>query len=154
MPSNTVLQAANEFWVELARKPEGGSQNQVELFYNGHFFFYPNTPNPPMHVKRQLVFEDLAGNVYNDANRQVVFNGRPMRQKGNSMWRVYMPTSRMGFNGYQAGNALVRFRRTSTPDRYLIDVAATGSPQAIAWINASQGTSTYTGTPARQMGWS
>lgn len=153
-PPNHVLQNAQRFWVELSREPEGGSRNQVELFYNGHFFFYPNLPSPATNVPHKLVFEDQAGNVYNDAYRQIVFNGPPIRPKGNSMWRVYLPTERMGFAGYQAGNALVMFERTPMADHYLIEIAQTGTATALAWIAASQGMTTYAGSPARQMGWS
>lgn len=45
-PAPATLWAANSLWVELVRKPEGGSYNQVELLLTAHHFFYPNVAGP------------------------------------------------------------------------------------------------------------
>jgi len=151
-PADSVLRKASVFWVELTRKPEGGAYNQVELLFSGHFFFYPGKIKPSKATARRLSFEDRRGNVYADKGRQVTFNGPPRRSTGNSMWRVYLPTLAMGFGEYQDGDVLVRFERTGLPDRYIVDVAASNSPLALAWIEAST-VAEYKGRPPRRMGW-
>lgn len=152
-PAGSALRTATSFWIELTRKPESGSYNQIELLFNGHLFFYPDTQNPSKAARRQLTFEDSLGNVYEAAGRQVTFNGPPRLKKGNGMWRVYMPTLAEGFTGYQDGDVLVRFTRTATVDRYRIEVAPVGSPQALLW-SAESTVVEKQGTPPRRMGWS
>lgn len=151
-PPDVELREASVFWVELTRKPEGGSFNQIELLFNGHCFFYPDTTEPPKAVPRTLSFEDRRGIVYHDEDRQIVFNGPPRMRKGNSMWRVYMPTLAMGFGGYQDSDALVRFERTGRPNHYLIEVAASRSPLALTWMDETS-VAEYQGLPGRHMGW-
>ena len=153
-PPPAALQAATTFWIELTRRPEGGSFNQVELLFNGHFFFYPGTTtlNPAVH--RPLTFEDSAGNVYADSGRRIMFNGPPLKPGGNHMWRVYLPTAAMGFLGYQDGDAIVHFMRTTQPDHYLIEVAPARSPQAQIWLRTATGIAVGHGPPPRRMGWS
>lgn len=151
-PANAILRTATSFWIELTRKPEGESYNQVELLFNGHHFFYPETQNPSKAVGRQLTFEDNRGNVYEAAGRQVTFNGPPRQKRGNGMWRIYMPTLAEGFTGYQDGDVLVRFTRTATIDRYRIDVASVGSPRALAWSEESTVVE-HPGPPPHHMGW-
>ncbi len=152
-PPNADLQAATEFWIELTRRPEGGSLNQVELLFNGHFFFYPRTAAPRQSVHRPLTFEDRAGIIYNDPGRRIMFNGPPLKPGGNHMWRIYMPTAAMGFIGYQDGDAVVHFTRTRRRDHYLIEVAPARSPQALSWLGTARGISLWHGTPPRRMGW-
>jgi HKD family nuclease len=152
-PADSVLREASSFWIELARKPEGGSYNQIELLYNGHFFFYPDAKEPSKAAGRPLTFEDDRSKIYDDVGRQVTFNGPPRMPTGNSMWRVYMPTLAMGFRGYQDGDVLVRFKRTSQPDHYLVEVAAARSPLALAWIDGSSFVE-HPGPPPHRMGWS
>jgi hypothetical protein len=151
-PANSTLRAATSFWIELTRKPEGESYNQIELLFNGHHFFYPHTKKPSKAAGRQLTFEDTRGNVYNAAGRQVTFNGPPRLKKGNGMWRVYMPTLAEGFTGYQDGDVLVRFTRTATADRYRIEVAPVGSPRALTWGKESTVVE-HPGPPPHRMGW-
>lgn len=151
-PADSALRAASSFWIELTRKPEGDSYNQIELLLNGHHFFYPDTQNPSKAEGRQLVFEDGLGNLYEAAGRQVTFNGPPRLKKGNGMWRVYMPTLAEGFTGYQDGDVLVRFTRTTTADRYRLEVAPVGSPQALAW-SADSTVVERPGPPPHRMGW-
>jgi len=147
------LRKASVFWIELTRKPEGGSYNQIELLYNGHFFFYPKTKNPPKASGRTLTFEDNRGHVYDDGSRQITFNGPPRRPGGNSMWRVYMPTLAMGFREYQDGDVIVHFKRTNQADHYLIEVAASDSPLGLTWIDEST-VIEHPGPPPHRMGWS
>jgi HKD family nuclease len=151
-PADLVLRRASSFWIELTRKPEGGSYNQIELLYNAHLFFFPNTKKPSKAAGRPLTFEDSRGNVYDDAGRQVTFNGPPRMPTGNSMWRVYMPTLAMGFRGYQDGDVLVRFERTSQSDHYRVLVTAADSPLALGWINGST-VIEHPGPPPHRMGW-
>ncbi|HEX6666279.1 MAG TPA: hypothetical protein VF081_06770 [Solirubrobacterales bacterium] len=151
-PADSTLRAATSFWIELTRKPEGDSYNQIELLLNGRFFFYPNTKNPSKAAGRRLTFEDSRGNVYEAAGRQVTFNGPPRLKKGNGMWRVYMPTFFEGFSGYQDGDVLVRFTRTATADRYRIEVAPVGTPRAFTWSEESTVVE-HPGSPPRRMGW-
>ncbi len=152
-PPDAVLRKASTFWIELTRKPEGGSYNQIELLYNGHFFFYPDSASPSKAGGRALSFEDNRGNVYDDAGRQITFNGPPRMPTGNSMWRVYMPTLAMGFRDYQDGDVLVRFERGNRADHYRLEVAGSDSPQALAWIDASAVVE-HPGPPPHRMGWS
>lgn len=151
-PTDSVLRKASTFWIELTRKPEGGAYNQVELLFNGHCFFYPDESKPSKAAGRRLSFEDRRGTVYDDPGRQVTFNGPPRIATGNSMWRIYLPTLAKGFGEYQDGDVLVRFERTTLPDRYVIDVAASNSPLALAWIEEST-VAQYQGRPPRRMGW-
>jgi hypothetical protein len=150
-PADSVFQKATAFWVELTRKPEGGSLNQIELLYNGRFFFFPRTKNPSKAIGHPLTFEDRLGNVYGKGC-QVTFNGPPRRKGGNQMWRVYMPTFAQGLRGYQDGDVLVRFERTSQPDHYRIATTLADSPLALRWINESKFIE-YLGPPLRRMGW-
>jgi HKD family nuclease len=151
-PADSALRAANSFWIELTRKPESDSHNQIELLFNGHLFFYPNTKNPSKAAGRRLSFEDIRGNVYEAGGRQITFNGPPRLEKGNGMWRVYMPTLAEGFSGYQDGDVLVRFTRTATGDRYRIEVAPVDSPRALLWAEESTVVE-KPGSPPRRMGW-
>jgi hypothetical protein len=153
-PAAADLYAANVYWIELTRKPEGGSFNQVELLSNGHLFFYPGVRDPDRRRHRPLSFEDRAGNRYADEGRRVMFNGPPRKPGGNHMWRVYLPTAAKGFVGYQDGDCIVRFERTPTPDHYLIDVAPSRSTRALGWMNSSTGIEEQIGPPPRRMGWS
>jgi hypothetical protein len=152
-PLPATLWAANSLWVELVRKPEGGSYNQAELLLTAHHFFYPNVASPPVATDRRLTFADTSGAVYNNPARCVTFNGPP-RRKGNSMWRVYLPTAHEGMTGYQDGDVLVRFQRTGVADNYLVEIADSRSPQAQHWIASSAGVATKAGTRPRRMGWS
>lgn len=153
-PADSLLQAADAFWIELTRKPEGGSFNQVELLFNGHFFFYPDTANPSKRVHRPLSFEDAVGNLYEDPDRQIMFNGPPLKPRANHMWRVYMPTATQGLSGYQDGDVLVRFERTGYDDHYLVEVAPSRSPKALEWIGSASGIAEHRGVLPRRMGWS
>jgi hypothetical protein len=153
-PADSVLQRAQSFWIELTRKPEGGSFNQVELLFNGHFFFYPDTSSPRSDVHRPLTFEDPVGNRYEDPGRRVMYNGPPLKPGGNHMWRVYLPTAGQGLSGYQDGDAIVRFERTDDRDHYLIEIAPSRSPQALAWIDSAAGVAEHGGAVPRRMGWS
>lgn len=153
-PTDSVLQAATSYWIELTRRPEGGSFNQVELLFNGHAFFYPTTRLPRRDVHRPLTFEDPIGNVYSDAGRRVMFNGPPLKPGGNHMWRVYMPTAPQGLSGYQDGDALIRFQRTAQNDHYLIEIAPSLSPNASDWIESARGVAVHGGALPRRMGWS
>ena len=123
-PRASVLRKAEAFWVELTRRPEGGSFNQVELLFNGHYFFHPGTALPRPDAGRSLSFVDTAGTVYDNPHRQIMFNGPPRKPGGNQMWRIYMPTANEGFVGYQDGDVLVRFERTRTRDRYRVEIAS------------------------------
>lgn len=152
-PADSVLRDASSFWIELTRKPEGGSYNQIELLYNAHFFFHPDVKKPSNAVARQLTFEDSRGNVYDDPDRQITFHGPPRTPTGNSMWRIYMPTLAKGFRGYQDGEVLVRFERTSETDHYLVTVAAANSPLALIWSDESTVVE-HPGPPPHRMGWS
>jgi len=151
-PADSALRTATSFWIELTRKPEGESYNQIELLFNGHHFFYPDMEDPSKAAGRHLTFEDNRGNTYEAAGRQVTFNGPPRLKKGNGMWRVYMPTLTEGFTGYQDGDVLVRFTRTATPDHYRIEVAPVGSPRALAWSEESTVVE-HSGPPPHRMGW-
>jgi len=151
-PADSTLRAATSFWIELTRKPEGGSYNQVELLYNAHFFFFPNTATPSRAAGRILTFEDSRGTVYDDGRRQITFNGPPRMPTGNSMWRIYMPTLTHGFRGYQDGDVLVRFTRTTTANHYRLDLAPTNSPLALAWMDESTVVE-HPGPPPHRMGW-
>ena len=151
-PKDSTLQRASSLWIELTRQPEGGSFNQIDLLYNCNYFFFPAMKLPSKAVDHPRTFEDRLGNVYGNAC-QVSYNGRPRRKKGNSMWRVYMPTLAQGFSGYQDGDVLVRFDRTSTPDHYRIDVAPSVSPRALEWIENSSHVERK-GKAPRRMGWS
>jgi hypothetical protein len=151
-PPDADLQAANEYGWSLRASQKAAPSTQVELLFNGHFF-YPDTATPRQDIERPLSLEDSAGTIYNDPGRQIVFNGPPRRPGGNHMWRVYMPTAAMGFVGYQDGDAVVHFRRTGTPDHYLIEVAPARSPQALQWIRSARGMSVRPGPPPRRMGW-
>jgi hypothetical protein len=153
-PADAVLRKASSFWIELTRKPEGGSFNQVELLFNGHFFFYPDAARPRQDVHRPLTFEDPVGNLYADPGRRIMYNGPPLKPGGNHMWRVYMPTSAQGLSGYQDGDAIVRFERTDYDDHHLIEIAPSRSPQAIKWMNSATGVAQHGGTLPRRMGWS
>ena len=73
--------------------------------------------------------------------------------RGNSMWRVYMPTAREGMHGYQDGDVLLRFTRTGVVDRYLVEIADSGRPLALQWITSSVGVVTKPGSRPRRMGW-
>jgi hypothetical protein len=152
-PSATALWQASSLWIELTRRPEGGSFNQVELLLNAHEFFYPNVPTPSKITSRVLEFVDPAGTVFANPNRSVRFNGPPLRRSGNSMWRVYMPTAAEGFAGYQDGDVLVRFIRTAVPNRYLVEIADSRGPGAQAWVAGSIGIATKPGAHPRRMGW-
>jgi hypothetical protein len=150
-PADSVLQKATAFWVELTRKPEGGSFNQIELLYNGRFFFFPGTKKPSQAVGHPLTFEDRLGNVYGKGC-QITFNGPPRREGGNHMWRVYMPTFAQGLRGYQDGDVLVRFERTSQANHYRVAIALADSPLALRWIEISNFIK-HPGPPPRRMGW-
>lgn len=113
---------------------------------------HPDTEDPSKAAGCRLTFEDSRGNVYEAAGRQVTFNGPPRLKKGNGMWRVYMPTLAEGFTGYQDGDVLVRFTRTATAERYRIEVASVGSPQALAWSEEST-VLEHPGPPPHRMGW-
>lgn len=152
-PSASELRLANRMWVEAVRAPEGGSQNQLELLLNAHVFFFPDVEDPPRDLPRSLVFVDDHGTEYTNAGRQILFNGPPLRVKGNHMWRVYLPTAHEGLVGYQDGDVLIGFERTAVPDRYLIRFVPRGSPEAAVWHEASSKVATVTGTPSRSMGW-
>ncbi len=136
----------------MTRLPEGDSYNQIELLFNGHHFFYPDTQTPSKAAGRRLSFEDSRGNVFEAAGRQVTFNGPPRLKKGNGMWRIYMPTLAEGFTGYQDGDVMVRFTRTATADRYRIEVAAVDSPRALTWREQSTEVE-HPGPPPHRMGW-
>jgi hypothetical protein len=148
-PRGSELRAAGSFWVELTRKPEGESYNQIELLLNGHHFFYPDTPSPSKVADRPLAFEDTRGNLYETGGRKVTFHGS---EKGNGMWRVYLPTLAEGFRGYQDGDVLVRFTRTAVKDRYRLEVTPVGSPQALRWSAESTAVE-KPGSPPRRIGW-
>jgi hypothetical protein len=151
-PADSTLRTATSFWIELTRRPEGESYNQIELLFNGHVFFYPDTQSPSKTAGRRLTFEDSRGNLYDAVGRQVTFNGPPRLKRGNGMWRVYMPTLAEGFTGYQDGDVLVRFTRTATTDRYRVEVAGVGSPRALSWSNKSTVVE-HPGPPPHRIGW-
>lgn len=140
-PADSVLREATRFWIELTRKPEGGSSNQVELLLNGHLFFFPNTSNA---TKHQVTLEDARGKLHE--GRQVTYHS------SNGMWRVYMPTPAMGVRDYQDGDVLVRFERTGESALYRFEVAPTSSARALAWIDEST-VAEQSAAPPRRMGW-
>lgn len=152
-PPAQALQTAQRFWIELTRPPEGGSFNQVETLLNGHLFFFPQTSSPSRRSPLPLVFIDAQGTRYSSAGRQIVFNGPPIRKKGNSMWRIYMPTEHEGLTGYQDGDVLIRFTRTAVSGEYLVEIADATSAAASNWIGTSKGVASIPGPPARRMGW-
>lgn len=152
-PSAVTLWGADSLWVELVRRPEGASYNQIELLLTAHHFFYPGVTEPPKEVPRRLTFIDATGAIFDGSDRSVRFNGPPLRSTGNGMWRVYMPTAREGMAGYQDGDVLVRFQRTATADEYLVELADTRSPHAHEWIASSAGIATKMGYRPRRMGW-
>ncbi|MGD1011639.1 MAG: phospholipase D family protein [Acidimicrobiales bacterium] len=96
-PAPSELRVAPEMWVEAVRPLEGGSRNQLELLLNAHVFFFPESDDIPRDRPQSVVFVDDAGNEYSNPQRQVLFNGPPLRDKGNSMWRVYLPTATRAF---------------------------------------------------------
>jgi HKD family nuclease len=153
-PATRTLWQAQTLWVELVRKPEGGAFNQVELLLSAHDFFYPKNQNPSKAIPKRLTFTDASGAVYANRDRSIRFNGPPLRAKGNSMWRIYMPTEKEGLTGYQDGDVLVRFDRTTTPDHYLISIADINSLEAASWLDSSSGIATKQGVRPRRMGWS
>lgn len=152
-PAPSDLKAAEWMWIEAVRSPEGGSRNQLELILTGYHFFYPDTAEPPRHAGRALQFLDSAGNLYDNPERVVHYNGPPFMPKGNAMWRVRLPTQHEGLTGYQDGGVVIRFRRTEIPDRYLLDIAALGGPDAEAWKAESRKLATAPTRPPRNMGW-
>lgn len=147
-PSDADLRRARRLWVELASPPSGDSFNQLELMLNAHAFFLPGGVNGTDELP--LTFEDARGNVYDAASRKLRYHGS---DSGNGMWRIYLPTYHEGLRGYQDGDVLVRFTRTSRADHYLIELVPAASPAALAWLQAGRVARPPT-TPPRQMGWS
>jgi HKD family nuclease len=152
-PAASELRVAPEMWIEAVRPLEGGSRNQLELMLNAHCFFFPDVVDPPRDAPRSLVFEDEAGNVYANPDRQVLFNGPPLRTKGNFMWRVYLPTQYEGLSGYQGGGVFIRFIRSDEPNRYRIAFVPSNSPDADDWYDSSSKVASVSGPPMRLMGW-
>lgn len=152
-PAPSDLKAAEWMWIEAIRSLEGGGQNQLELILTGYHFFYPDEVTPPRDVGRPLEFLDAAGNLFDNPNRIVHYNGPPFMPKGNAMWRVRLPTQHEGLSGYQDGGVAIRFRRTDVADRYRIDIAELGSGEAEAWKAESRKIATAPTRPPRTMGW-
>jgi hypothetical protein len=152
-PVGETLWAAQSLWVELVRKPEGGSLNQVELLLSAHHFFYPGVAEPPKDMPRTLSFVDDLGERFDNPNRSIRYNGPPLRKTGNGMWRIYFPTATEGMKGYQDGDVFIRFDRTGTEDEYRVSIADSRSPEANDWINASTGVASKDGVRPRRMGW-
>lgn len=152
-PSSTELRAAASMWIEAVRPLEGGSRNQLELMLNAHMFFYPDLVTAPRNAPRRLVFVDDAGNISTSLQRQILYNGPPLRTRGNAMWRIYLPTAVEGLSGYQDGKVLLRFTRTVDRDRYLLSFVPTNSTEATKWYDKSSKVSSVPGPPPRLMGW-
>ena len=153
-PPVATLRAASSLWIELTRRGEGGSFNQIELLLNAHHFFYPDRANPPTNVHRSLTFEDAAENQYTAPGRRIMFNGPPLRTVGNHMWRIYAPTAAEGLSGYQDGDVFVRFQRTGSRDHYRLEMTPARSAGAARWISSASGIASRPGPPPRRMGWS
>lgn len=153
-PAPSDLKAAEWMWIEAIRSPEGGSRNQLELILTGYHFFYPEEVDPPRDAGRSLEFLDTGGNLFDNPDRIVHYNGPPMMPKGNAMWRVRLPTQHEGLSGYQDGGVAVRFSRTDVPDRYRIEITEMGGAEAEAWKAASRKIATAPTRPPRNMGWS
>lgn len=151
-PAPSDLKQAKSMWVEATRPLEGGARNQLELMLTAHHFFY-DEDNPARDVGKTLEFVDVAGNVYDNKDRIVHYNGPPFMPKGNAMWRVRLPTAHEGLAGYQAGGVAIRFSRTKVPNRYLVDMATLGSPTTANWEANSRKISSLPGPPPRRMGW-
>lgn len=152
-PAPSDLKAADWMWVEAIRSPEGGSRNQLELILTGYHFFYPDKLDPPRDAGRSLQFVDVAGNLFDNPDRIVHYNGPPFMPKGNAMWRVRLPTQNEGLSGYQDGGVAMRFIRTGVHDQYRIEIADLGSQEAQAWQAASRKIATAPTNPPRNMGW-
>lgn len=151
-PAPSDLKRASWMWVEATRSLEGGSNNQLELMLTAHHFFYEED-DPPRNIGKPLTFIDAGGTVYENPDRIIHFNGPPMMKKGNSMWRIRLPTENEGLQGYQGGGVVIRFERTATPDRFRIDITELGGPEAGEWEAASRKTASLHGPPPRRMGW-
>lgn len=151
-PAPTDLAGASWLWIEATGPLEGGSNNQLELMLDAHHFFYPDG-EPARDEKRSLIFVDAAGATYENPDRVIHYNGPPLMPKGNSMWRIRLPTAREGLSGYQEGGVAVRFGRTAVADRYTVEFATIGSPEAEAWIRESLKCAEVPGPPPRRMGW-
>ena len=151
-PAPTDLSGAEWLWIEATRPLEGGSNNQLELMLDAHHFFYPDD-EPARDAKRSLAFVDAAGTTYENPDRVIHYNGPPLMPKGNSMWRVRLPTEHEGLSGYQRGGVTIRFSRTAVADRYAIEFAPIGSPEAEAWARESLKRAEVPGSPPRRMGW-
>ena len=152
-PAPSDLKSADSMWIEAIRSPEGGSRNQLELILTGYHFFYPDELDPPRDVGRQLTFLDPAGDLFDNPDRIVHYNGPPFMPKGNAVWRVRLPTQHEGLSGYQDGGVAIRFTRTDVKDRYRIEIAELGSPEAEGWKTASRKIATAPTHPPRNMGW-
>jgi hypothetical protein len=151
-PAPGDLKGAEWMWVEALRPLEGGSNNQLELFLNGYHFFYPDA-EPQRASRRQLEFVGPDGRVYDNPERVIHFNGPPLMARGNSMWRVRLPTAAEGLVGYQDGGVVLRFVRTPTPNRYLVEITDVGSGLADRWERDSRKLASVPGPPTRRMGW-
>jgi HKD family nuclease len=152
-PAPSDLKGAEWMWIEAIRNPEGGSRNQLELILTGYHFFYPDDDDPPRDTGRSLEFLDPAGNLFDNPDRIVHYNGPPFMPKGNAMWRVRLPTEHEGLSGYQDGGVAIRFTRTDAPDRYRIEFADLGGSEAAAWQAGSRKIATAPTKPPRNMGW-
>lgn len=152
-PSPSDLASAEWLWVEAIRPLEGGANNQFELILTAHHFFYPDEEEPPRDKKRSLVLVDNTGTEFTNPDRVIHWNGPPLMPKGNSMWRIRLPTEAEGLSGYQGGNVVIRFHRTATPDRYDIEFAPIGSPEAEAWEREAAKIAEKPGKRPRRMGW-
>lgn len=117
--------------MEATRPLEGEANNQFELIRDAHHLFYPDG-EPAKELKRRLTFLDRAGTVYDKPSRVIHYNWPPLMKKGNAMWRIRLPTDNEGLLGYQEGNVAIRFERTDTRDRYLIEFAPLGGSEANA----------------------
>lgn len=152
-PPASDLRNASELWIEAVRQLEGGAHNQLELMLNAHTFFFPDLEDVPRDVPRRLIFIDDRGREYTNPNRQILYNGPPLRKRGNAMWRVYLPTAHEGLSGYQQGGVLIRFARTSERDRYRLSFVSSDSPVADSWFDQSSKVASVSGPPTRLMGW-
>lgn len=151
-PAPADLKGADWMWVEALRPLEGGSNNQFELFLSGYHFFYPDA-EPLRGDRRQLEFVGADGRIYDNPERVIHFNGPPFMARGNSMWRVRLPTAAEGLIGYQDGGVILRFVRMPTLNRYLLEIADVGSELAHRWERESRKLASVPGPPTRRMGW-
>jgi HKD family nuclease len=117
----------DHFWVEIGG-PSGGSGNQLELPRTSNRFF-GFTYATYDRVQRDIGTVPLLADLKSWAGQRLVWFGH------NQMERFYLPTIRQGGSTYRP-EKVVLFRREPLGYRFLL--ADRGSPEAIAWLNASQ----------------